>query len=369
MRAGALLALIATASGFGLAPEPWLPLNNGSFVGEPQPFSPDPLVRFRWDLTAVDDTQMQLFPVAAVACGPAPGTPASSFVNASSAVGSTATSITVAGAGRLIIDFGVELAAYLEIDAVGVQAGDAALMTLSLSEYTVPEYQVVGFYTVKPKVYGVNCSTALCTYRLEWLKGTEMYEGMRYGFVSLSAAPSAPFSIVGVRAVAQAKPVNYIAAFSAAGDPLLESIWWTAVYTVRVTLQSLYMGSILMSRGDRFSWTGDAHPTQLTAMVALGSYKFTFVNLDRTKGDCQGIATYCVYFVLSVADYWRETGNVSAVEYFTPWVSSHLDGAAAIWTAPENLRFVGWDDRLVRLTRTIPRPPAQQQHCARPLRP
>ena len=120
----------------------------------------------------------------------------------------------------------------------------------------------------------------------------------------------------------------------------------TAVYTVRATLQSLYMGSILMSRGDRFSWTGDAHPTQLTAMTVLGAYRFTFVNLDRTKGDCQGIATYCIYFVLSVADYWRETGNASAVAYFTPAVIGHLDAAAAIWDNPTGLAFVGWDDRL-----------------------
>ena len=284
----------AVAAAVAAAPEPWLRLNNGSFSGVARPFSPDPLVRYVWNLARVDDTQMQLFDVAAVACGPAPGTPAASFLNASSAVGSTTTNITVAGAGRLVIDFGVELAAWLEIDAVGVTVEDLASLTLSLSEYNVPEFQCVGFYTQTPAVYGANCSTALCTYRLEFdftPQASEMYEGLRYGFVNMSAAPSAPFSIVGVRAVAQAKPINYVGAFSSAGDPLLETIWWTAAYTVRVTLQSEYMGSILMSRGDRFSWTGDAHPTQLTAMVALGAYRFTFANLDRTQGSCQGIAT------------------------------------------------------------------------------
>jgi len=255
-----VVALLSAACAMPLArayvaPEPWLPLSNGSFSGAAQPYSPDPLVRFRWDLDSVDDTQMQLYDVVAVACGPAPGTPAASFLNASSAVGSTTgASVTVAGAGQLIIDFGVESAAWLEVDAFGVQAADLALMRLSISEYTVPEFQVVGFYTKPPVVYGTNCGASVCTYRLEWSTGTEMYEGVRYGFVTMTAAPATPFTIVGVRARAQAKPCNYIAAFSAAGDPLVESIWYTAVYTVRVTLQSLYMGSILLSRGDRFSW-------------------------------------------------------------------------------------------------------------------
>ena len=85
--------------------------------------------------------------------------------------------------------------------------------------------------------------------------------------------------------------MNYVGSFSSAGDPLLERVWYTAVYTVRATLQADYMGSILMNRGDRFSWTGDAHPSQATSMAAFGNYAFVFNNLNRSKADCQGIAT------------------------------------------------------------------------------
>ena len=209
-------------------PQPWLPLNNGSFSGPAAPFSPDPLVRYVWDLSRVDDTQMQLYHVTAVACGAAPGTPASSFLNAASAIGSETANITVAGSGRLVIDFGGESAGWLEMDAVGIQAADLAHLTLSLSEYANSvEWQIVGFYTRSPVVYGSDCKTAMCTYRLEFAKGSEMYEGIRFGFVSLSAAPSSPFTIVGLRVVAQTKPINYVAHFSSAGDPLLEQIWYT----------------------------------------------------------------------------------------------------------------------------------------------
>jgi hypothetical protein len=41
------------------------------------------------------------------------------------------------------------------------------------------------------------------------------------------------------------------------------------------------MGSILMNRGDRFSWQGDAHPTQATSMIAFSNYAFVFNNNDN----------------------------------------------------------------------------------------
>jgi hypothetical protein len=66
--------------------------------------------------------------------------------------------------------------------------------------------------------------------------------------------------------------VNYTGSFSSPGDPVLESVWWAAAYTVRATLQADYMGSILMDRGDRFSWAGDAHPSQATAMAAFSPH-------------------------------------------------------------------------------------------------
>jgi alpha-L-rhamnosidase len=44
---------------------------------------------------------------------------------------------------------------------------------------------------------------------------------------------------------------------------------WVAAYTVRTNLLPGYLGSILMDRGDRISWTGDAHTAQLAASVAF----------------------------------------------------------------------------------------------------
>ena len=80
-------------------------------------------------------------------------------------------------------------------------------------------------------------------------------------------------------------------------------------------------------------------------MAAFGNFAFVYNNLNRSKADCQGIATYCLYFVLSLSDYFEATGDAAAVAYLTPNVVDHLGQALGQWANPHGLRFVGWDDR------------------------
>ena len=80
-------------------------------------------------------------------------------------------------------------------------------------------------------------------------------------------------------------------------------------------------------------------------MSAFANFGFVLNNLNRSKADCQGIATYCLYFVLSVGDYYAATGDAAAVAYLTPNVVDHLGQALGQWANPQGLRFVGWDDR------------------------
>lgn len=344
-----LPSLVAAASfpspgSSGVASEPWPALNGGGFTGQPAPTSPDPLVRYVWPLPGVNDSVLQIYELPAVAVE---GAPAASFSNTSSAVGSIACGIRVAGAGNLTIDFGVELPAWLEFDSPDLTAA-AASSSVMLG---LGEYNAVGFYAgykqAAPKVYGSGCGAAMCTFRLE--TNSELYEGLRFGFVAITTSPSfAPFTITALRAVVQAKPVNYRGSFSAPGDPLLERTWWTGAYTVRATLQSDYMGSILIDRGDRIGWTGDLHTTQAASMAAFSNFDFVLANLNRTQcaNCCNGIATYCLYFVLSAVDYWRATGDAAALASFAAPIAAKLDTAAKLYADPVALRFVGHDDRL-----------------------
>jgi alpha-L-rhamnosidase len=219
----------------GVAPEPWPVLSGGGFTGPDQPLSPDPLVRYQFDVDT-NDTILQIFAVAAVAVGPAAGTAATAFTNTASAVGNTSCSVGVQGNGTLVVDFGVELPAWLEFDSAELLPVDVSRIQLGISEYDVVDY--VGSFKSGPAVQ--YCSplsspgaeaASLCTYRLE--TNPELYEGVRYGFITLTAAPSSPFTISGLRAVSQAKPVNYTGAFASPGDPDTQRIWYTAAYTVR----------------------------------------------------------------------------------------------------------------------------------------
>jgi hypothetical protein len=261
MRSRALLLAAcasARAAALGVAPQPWAPLNGGGFTGAPAPQSPDPLARYRWPFPGTDDTQLQIYESPAVAAGPAPGTRGDAFLNTSSAAGSIACAIRVVGNGSLVVDFGVERAGWFEFDSADLLPADAGGIVMGLSEYETVDW-LNGFKQGGARVYGANCGAGgaanVCTYRLETNPvGPELYEGIRYGFLTLRSAPSAPFTISALRVVGQAKPMNYVGAFASAGDPLLERVWYTAAYTVRATAQADYMGSILMARGDRFSW-------------------------------------------------------------------------------------------------------------------
>jgi alpha-L-rhamnosidase len=340
-RAAALLFVLPVAAIgeilLGSAPEPWLPLHGGSFTGPDRPLSPDPLVRYVWPLgspgSAVNQSLLQIYTLPAVSCGPAPGTNASSFVNASSAVGSLVTNISVVGPGTLVVDFGVESAAWFEFDSPDISPSDAAALVVGISEYNVVDW-VGGFKQGQAVAFPGG------TYRLE--TNSELYEGVRYAFLTVPAAgPSSPFTITGLRLVVQAKAVNYTGSFSSPGDPVLESVWWAAAYTVRATLQADYMGSILMDRGDRFSWAGDAHPSQATAMAAFSAYAQVIENIIRGKDDCQGIATYCLFIVLSIGEYFMATGDAASVAALTPIVQTNLEAAQSMWPNPQGLRFVG----------------------------
>ena len=68
-------------------------------------------------------------------------------------------------------------------------------------------------------------------------------------------------NITNVRLVCQAKPANYLGSFEC-DNTMLNRIWYTGAYTVRTNLLENCFGAILMERGDRFSWTGDAYISQ-----------------------------------------------------------------------------------------------------------
>lgn len=310
--------------------EPYPYLHGGHFSGPPVATSPDPLVTYRWpDPKAGDGLEIYTRRPVAVKANP-PG----AFVHVGSLLGSHP-NVTIRSPGSIRFDFGRENAAWLEFDSPDLN-GD---VEMSISEYNEPAVENAGaqhrIKTRTPTRYGH-------TYRLEL--NNELYEGVRFGWLHVRSL-TRPWHLTGLRLVCQAKPANYDGRFSCS-DPELTRIWYAGAYTVRLNLLHHYFGAILMERSDRFSWTGDAHTSQAAALVAFGNDDFIRENLVRTATQSNGIASYALYWVLSLTDYYDYTGDDATLARFIPNACTKLDAADAHFGHPPNLAFYGWDERL-----------------------
>ena len=316
------------------APEPWLPLSGGGFTGPAVPASPDPLVRYVWGGSA-NVSALQIFNMSGVSAQLVPGSAGGAWAGWQSLASATP-HVVVTGAGGVMVDFGVELPAWVELDSPDLQPADAALLTLATGEYSAVDIVGGSAKAGRPVAYG-------STFRLE--TNPQLYEGVRFGFIFMSAPPARPFTITGFRAVTQAKPVNYTGAFDS-GDALLDKIFYVAAYTVRTNLEPDYMGAILEDRGDRISWAGDAHVAQATSMAVFGNFWDVKQNLAVTGKSQNGIASYTLCWIESVLDYVDATADDAVFNTFKAQMVGALTSVAAHFNSSSTLTFFGWDDRL-----------------------
>ena len=310
--------------------EPYDYVSEGSFSGKEQPASPDPLVSYRWDNPKAEDS-LEIFLQK-------PKTYDTETPDSFAGLQTITTddvAITVNGPGTIRMDFGTEFAGWLEIDSPDL-SGE---ITLGMSEYNQPAFVNSGpkspSKTAAPVKYGD-------TYRLEL--NDELYEGVRFGFINVEKFDK-PFTITGVRLVCQTKPVNYGGSFDSDNE-MLNKIWYTAAYDVRANLKKDYLAAILVDRGDRHSWTGDAYTSQAASLVAFGNYDFILENLRYTAVRPNGIESYELYWLLSLIDYYEYSGDTEGVLSLLDEAVKRLDHAYEIYGTNPSLGFFGWDERL-----------------------
>ena len=176
--------------------EPWQELNGGDFVvGRGAVLNPDPLRDYAWNLTQMANASapqlIQVLPVGVQAL------PAAAFANPSTIVNSTDANARATGAGTLLVDFGVELAAWVELQSpdLTLAAVAAGCVSMSVGESNVPQFFsptrlsnvknatnpiFAGWKTDVPVPYAGG------VYRLEL--NAELYEGVRYGFLHVNAS-------------------------------------------------------------------------------------------------------------------------------------------------------------------------------------
>jgi len=310
--------------------QPYPYISTGSFSGVKITESPDPLVDYRWpNPKASDGLEIYIQKPVVVSTDAT-----ASFDNMESLTGNSP-NVTVKGIGSIRMDFGQENAAWLEFDSPDL----VGKVEMSISEYNEPARGITVpnslTKTLTPKKYGNS-------YRLEL--NSELYEGVRFGWIHIRSFSTA-WHITGIRLVCQTKPTNYNGSFSCS-DSLLTRVWYTGAYTVKLNLLKDYLGAILMYRGDRFSWTGDAHPAQAASLVAFGNYDFVKKNIAYTSGQSNGIRSYALYWVLSLIDYYKYTGDSVTFKSYIANACAKLDEAYSVYGTNSNLEYYGWDERL-----------------------
>ena len=306
--------------------QPYSYIDGGSLSGREVPDSPDPLVNYVWDNPKADDP-LQIFivhPQNAVA------TSGSDNVSGLETISRETCAIDVKGDCVIRFDMGAELPAWIEIDCPDMHGE----VEMGISEYNVPE---IINKTRKPVRYGDS-------YRLEL--NQELYEGVRYGFIYVRNC-SAPFRITSVRAVCQVKPTNYTGSFNC-DNPLINKIWYVGAWTVKANLREDCFGAILLERGDRFSWTGDAYPAQAASLTAFSNYDAVLKNLHWTESHPNNIESYELYWVESLIDYYMYSGDAEGFRSLIPMAEKRLSHAWNIFDSPSNLEFFGWGERTGR---------------------
>lgn len=223
----------------------------------PQPSSPDPLVSYTWK-EHVDPSQLQVYRVDSVAAYQATG----SIYGTESLLTNNSTNLVISGRGELMLDYGVERAAWLEFESPDLDGEVRA----AISEFNMPQK------TLSVTKYG-------STYRLE--TNEELYEGIRFVWLYFPQE-SAPFHITKLQLVAKIKPISYTGSFRAA-DEELTKIWYTGAYAVRLNMEADAFNSILVERGDRVAIQGDVSSLTTTECEVLDWLAATYFSSSYTS--------------------------------------------------------------------------------------
>ena len=248
------------------------------------------------------------------------GSPPDSFVNLSALIGGSGAA-TILGSGQITLQFENEAASWLELESDDLTDAAAAELRIGISENRLRAPQETGS---PQRVEGT-------TFRLQL--NPQLYEGVSFAFLNITQPPARPWRLRAVRRITQAVPANYGGSLDAS-DGRLARLWWVGAYTTRATFVSerdpktntttAYLGSILMNRGDRIAFLGDAHVAQATALAAftMDTHALLLASLRYTStGSGSGIEPYLLMWVNSVCDFFDATNDTAALLSLAPAVS------------------------------------------------
>ena len=244
----------------------------------------------------------------------------------------------------VLLDFGVELAGYVEIFTpivkdkmpapIRVRFGESVSETMSEQgeRGAQNDHAVRDFHDVTP-----------------WL-GKRTYGPSGFRFVRIDALDGKlPVSLSQVRAVLQLRDVPRIGSFKC-DDERLNRIWDVGAYTVHLNMQDYLWDGV---KRDRLVWIGDMHPETSTIAAVFGANDVVPRSLDLTRDITpvsewmNGISSYSMWWVLIHEQWWLHTGNRAYLDAQRPYLTELCKKLAGLIGEDgrehiDGMRFLDW---------------------------
>ena len=129
-------------------------------------------------------------------------------------------------------------------------------------------------------------------------------------------------------------------------DPLVNQIWDTAAYTIRLCLQNGYFWDGI--KRDRLVWIGDLYPEMRAAHCLFGDVIETENSLEYAKAEAplpvwmNNIATYSLWWLIILADEYLYSGDKEKFLVHLPYIKDLLQQISDHVNADGSTSY-GWD--------------------------
>lgn len=247
----------------------------------------------------------------------------------------------------VLVDFGRELHGNLRLTVSQIHSTDSRARVLirfgeSVMEALAPlgENNTTNDHAVRDHVYDIGQYST-----------TETNEsGFRFAFIRLEEE-NAAVHIQALHMCFIYRDIPYLGTFSCS-DPLLETIWKTAAYTVHLNMQQYLWDGI---KRDRLPWQGDMHTEVMTIQSVFGANPVVPKTLDFLRNGTPRdewinvYSSYSLWWVIVQAEWYRYTGDLEYLTGQREFLKAQL--ALAMGCVDENgsehlpaFRFLDWQN-------------------------
>lgn len=247
--------------------------------------------------------------------------------------------------GAVLLDFGTELAGYVEIITARTKGKEPPQVRIRFGESVAEAMAELGGAPNAQNDHALRDQVV----RLPWLGKTTVGPG-GFRFVRIdNVDPALAVQLGEVRAVLQLRDGPYVGSFRC-DDERLNRIWQAGAYTVHLNMQDYLWDGV---KRDRLVWIGDMHPEVATINAVFGYNDVVPRSLDLTRDVTppekwmNGISSYSMWWVLIHEQWWLHHGDRAYLSAQRTYLQALLAKLAAL-VGPDGRdliqgsRFLDW---------------------------